>query len=66
MKTFTETQVAEMLSKAFDSGESWGATYSGWFQPTANDTASKKAIAINQILNNNEDQQGPEKGQTKM
>lgn len=49
-KTYTVKEVKEMLIQAFDRGENWGVTYSGWFSPTKEDREQKRKNEINKII----------------
>ena len=43
-------EIEELLKKAFEAGENWGITYSGWFIPTEEDTQKRKEETIAKIL----------------
>ena len=46
--------IEEIIRKAFEKGETWGVTYSGWFSPSKEATEKKIQDAINEILNSKE------------
>ena len=50
MKTYTEDQVKEMITKAFIAGENWGVTYQGWFIPTEEQKATRCAENCDKII----------------
>jgi hypothetical protein len=42
-------EIEDIIRKAFNAGETWGVTYSGWFTPSKEDTERKIQEAIKEI-----------------
>ena len=43
---YTIEEVREMLLQAFDRGENWGVTYSGWSLPSKEDRISTRKLKL--------------------
>lgn len=50
MKTFNESQVIELITKAFNSGRNWGEIYSGWFIASPEDHKEKLEQCLKSLL----------------
>ena len=46
----TKQELEQIIRKAFESGEMWGVTYSGWFNPTPEDTERKIKEVLDELL----------------
>ena len=42
----TDDQFKQIVLEAFDLGETWGVTYSTWFQPSEEDQEKKRGLAV--------------------
>ena len=47
----TKEQFNQTIRKAFESGETWGVTYSTWFTPSEKNTEDKKDEAVKEAYN---------------
>jgi hypothetical protein len=45
----TKTELEDIIKKAFKRGEMWGVTYSGWFNPTLEDTEKQIQEVLDEL-----------------